>query len=1188
MMKTQMKHKHLLTILAIFLAGSLIFALNNIKAEGYAESVNPVLDAAYYTEEDNLIGNNGQKLNKDIFEFANELKSKDDSERIDNLQQIVPVEYLRVSDESKQFYYMGREYGFFVRHRILDPWGIRYGLDLFIIDFEYVTDKNTGTNYIELRPILNETFWYNPQNGKDYWNHATEMIRGPYSVQISPEKEYYIANPIITTAVLNENQKNYGDYGYQKQNDGGNVILQGRINYDAVQLHGADISPIISMGVDYIIGAIPYVGSIYSGIKDVYEAITEIRSGLKTNVSANDEDLALFQNNSKEVQKQSSDPYTRVMQLSMNQSFLLSANNGSVDDGNYLKGITLLDDTNSYIRLIQSCAFDIVSYYGSSETCYNNLDEEGNRIPFVCSREETLFEEFGYQNYTLNNTVSAYFLPNGSNQYLFTAPFTGDYTLKSEQAFADFSVKEAETTVFSANNTKSAVVPLTEGKQYLICYSLADKQAFGQFPFEITFPQLTLNEIKNGNIINGQKSAFTLTAPQDGVYRFDIGTENVTSYIIKENGTQTDPVIGKDLYCYLRKAEKCTLVITGNADTAYRLQFLNVDSLSLNTEKTVTVNHSVYYYSYCNTTSQTQTLLVTASSAQGTVSHSWTVIDSRGDTVSAFLFSNYGGAKFSVDPNQTVYIGLNNSAGRTTYDILLKEEENAVQWYVNGQLLAGNRLYMVRRQMVMLSFRFGNVEGMPACFENNVFALEGQALTVLNNALLGDENYVFPADLPAQYSLIVKVIWEGAFPDGLKEDKTISSNTSGAVWLKWSYNKIKEMQLTFTYNGISKSSVVEGLYGKTEFYLIQNIGSDEYNFYNFYYEKFNTYFGGSCTVKIDWVKIHSSEAVGNEDYIVYNGTNELNCSTYSYCPFFEGGTGTKSNPFKIKNLAQFYNIQYGMAKNYCLDGMISGATSGKYAWKPFSGTFSGTLDGAGNSITSILLRMNVYKCGLFSVNSGTIKNMELGDFANTTYPLSPQEFHMGIIAGENKGTIQDIKVHYSTFTVLNYNSQVGFIVGKNNGGKIDSCLVYNDCELTGSGSIGSIAGRNQSLGTIINCQAAAEITYIWEEQDRFVGGIVGLDDLSYVQNNHFNGKITWHSNVDAGIKPSIGFIVGHYKVKEGELEGNTIKTTRFQNNSIYGATDDIIAKKKQFIIVIWDQSDRIEKVQSKQIGWAEV
>ena len=126
------------------------------------------------------------------------------------------------------------------------------------------------------------------------------------------------------------------------------------------------------------------------------------------------------------------------------------------------------------------------------------------------------------------------------------------------------------------------------------------------------------------------------------------------------------------------------------------------------------------------------------------------------------------------------------------------------------------------------------------------------------------------------------------------------------------------------------------------------------------------------------------------------------------------------------------------------------------------------------------------------------------------------------------------------------------------------------------------------LGKIINCQAAAEITYIWEEQDRFVGGIVGLDDLSYVQNNHFNGKITWHSNVDAGIKPSIGFIVGHYKVKEGELEGNTIKTTRFQNNSIYGATDDIIAKKKQFIIVIWDQSDRIEKVQSKQIGWAEV
>ncbi|MCL1819377.1 MAG: prepilin-type N-terminal cleavage/methylation domain-containing protein [Oscillospiraceae bacterium] len=169
-----------------------------------------------------------------------------------------------------------------------------------------------------------------------------------------------------------------------------------------------------------------------------------------------------------------------------------------------------------------------------------------------------------------------------------------------------------------------------------------------------------------------------------------------------------------------------------------------------------------------------------------------------------------------------------------------------------------------------------------------------------------------------------------------------------------------------------------------------------------------------------------------------------------------------------------------------------------------TGTFEGTFDGGGFEISNVTISAaGVDDIGLFSVNDGEIKNIELRPIVD--------------ILGRDR---------------------VGTIVGYNNNGTIDSCNVIGNpggtgIDITGVGvSTGGIAGSNS--GTISNCNIQDTSSTIKGATN--VGGIAGSNSGSIENCGILNVKIEGNDYV--------GGIAG--------LNGGTIDNCAISNASIIG------------------------------------
>jgi len=151
------------------------------------------------------------------------------------------------------------------------------------------------------------------------------------------------------------------------------------------------------------------------------------------------------------------------------------------------------------------------------------------------------------------------------------------------------------------------------------------------------------------------------------------------------------------------------------------------------------------------------------------------------------------------------------------------------------------------------------------------------------------------------------------------------------------------------------------------------------------------------------------------------------------------------------------------------------------------GTFSGTLDGNGYTISNLSISADSRFAGLFSIVTGTIKNITI-DSAT----VSGSKSFVGVLAGNFAGTARDVSVINSDVTGEGY---AGGLVGALNGGVIKRASV------SGSGKIkvdpdntsddykaGGIAGAAVNSGGEIRDSE----TNITVKGARHIGGIVGF------------------------------------------------------------------------------------------------
>ena len=142
---------------------------------------------------------------------------------------------------------------------------------------------------------------------------------------------------------------------------------------------------------------------------------------------------------------------------------------------------------------------------------------------------------------------------------------------------------------------------------------------------------------------------------------------------------------------------------------------------------------------------------------------------------------------------------------------------------------------------------------------------------------------------------------------------------------------------------------------------------------------------------------------------------------------------------------------------------------GESNWTPIGSqwVYTGTFDGAGHTVSGMVVVASGDEQGFFSQLDGTVKKLHLADAK-----VSGNNDAVGVIVGNNQGTIIACSVSNSTATVSSV-SNAGIIAGLNNG-TIIACSVSGNSTASAGKDAGIIVGQNQ--GTITACSVSGNTT----------------------------------------------------------------------------------------------------------------
>jgi len=253
-------------------------------------------------------------------------------------------------------------------------------------------------------------------------------------------------------------------------------------------------------------------------------------------------------------------------------------------------------------------------------------------------------------------------------------------------------------------------------------------------------------------------------------------------------------------------------------------------------------------------------------------------------------------------------------------------------------------------------------------------------------------------------------------------------------------------------------------------------------------------FGGEIeTVDTRW---YNADA---EEYVLYDMGDLYGFAQLSKTNTFAG---------KTVKLGRDIIVNEGSAKYW-------GTKAPKYVW-PGTGTFAGTFDGQGYTISGIYMSATAIRQGFFGITdtASVIKNFKLTNsyFTSTTWGL-------GSVAGQGRGQFINI---YSDATVTCPGQFLGGIVGMGYGSNLvmKNCWFAGTVINTGDGGTG-VRGTGGILGCVFDAGSAQIINCLNE-------GIVNAKAYTYDQNT---GKTDAEANPLApNVTTIVGGIVGYIKV----------------------------------------------------------
>ncbi len=286
--------------------------------------------------------------------------------------------------------------------------------------------------------------------------------------------------------------------------------------------------------------------------------------------------------------------------------------------------------------------------------------------------------------------------------------------------------------------------------------------------------------------------------------------------------------------------------------------------------------------------------------------------------------------------------------------------------------------------------------------------------------------------------------------------------------------------------------------------------------------------------------------------------------------FAMSGNGTAASPYIISSAADLALVNNNLSAHYKLGKSLNVAsTVGPIGLE--SAPFTGVFDGNGCFISTPMGLSEV--SGLFGVNKGTIKNLEIVPTDDVF--VSAETAYVGVIVADNAGgVVENCKVTAditvaATSNLVGSNVYAGLIAGKNSG-TISGCSANGEVVITASAAAGSakdvdrisvyaggIAGYN--TGNITNSKSYVVANATATSANNLInpyvyaGGVVGASSGTIV-NSHALKNISAKAVNSAGNAVAYaGGLAGYSNgfIRKSFATGQVTATTECANGETF-------------------------------------
>lgn len=1076
----------------------MIYGLNSFTLAVNADS-NPSR-IELYTNSDKLLNSDGSISTKTILQFSDEVKALDEGDEVVDLTKVIPVEYVRFIEDGYTFQFNGKEYGFFVCHRKLV--GGTKLIDVALIDFtySYIDIKCSA----ELQLLLQVTLQYHNDNGVETWTIHHENAK----------KDYYIVNPRFVSILQNENDLNYGDNGYVKSNDYGAIIQQATLNYNGTIIVNDGVTSeegiamfhsALSGLADFAIGLIPIpqVGTVYSAIGNICDFVETLRDSIDyeiASLSQGADGEILYKSRGVQENEPETIPFSRVMATAPQNEILLTD-----DPSSYMRCNTILDNSISRSRIIQCVQFDILQTSKDkplrNRKFMNDLNDDGEKIPFAAYQEKVLFEDQEPQfNITENNIegeeIPVYLLQNGQQKIVFNPDYSGYYNFETD---ADVTISVTDSNGNEVVSEQSDFY-LRMGRTYTLTLSNSKS--------EKVISDLSVNlsdRAPDKETSANEKIILRADFGQDDVYSLSTGNSNVLIDDILVGGTNglesCDNFYGykasENISLPLSEGEYFIIVQIRENNAEYNISVSGCEEKELGEEVSVAADGKNYVFVKFSGVAEGKYAIASDSSDEVT----YRIYDYSLNRV-AFSGANNSGS-FNISGN-IIYVGI-LADGNT--DFKLNPVGVAYEWRIDGKKIdfnAENELEIGKSYEIELYVNGIKQNSSYLESDNEYCTITSDSkeatLKIKGQCDLGVQfkiDYQVGEVRPFDCDLILQTIYTTAFNgfDIVNDEQ---------ILLEWVHGK-DLVEIDYT---MSKPDGSGDIWEQNYCIELANnavIGRTYSNDITSQVEGINKVLA-DVTITINEIKVQMPD--GLRSFTM----DELGLvSEYTVNCFYGDGFGTQGDPYEISCNRHFENMglnekqetHFTITKYLELEGNVINDFKGIIAnenlvvisWKP----------------------KKAYEMGIILNNYGSISNLQV-KIKNEFELYEGCTFGGIVCCNQTGGEIKNCSVTYVKTNLFNHWCTAGGISGLNYG-KIQGCWAYVD--VTTVGIFGAIVGSNR--GEISECQGKGTITQKVELFDgnrympSYAGGIAGINfEIGSIENcfagtkyEEINGKLTY-------------------------------------------------------------------------------